>query len=500
MTIPDALRQQAAAAPERPFVVTDHGSYAYGLMAAAVDGFAGELRRRGVSPGSHVALVAGNSAAYLVVWLGINRAGAVAVMLNTQSTGEGLRYLLAQCDAELIVTDRDWVAARGHELDEAQRSLPRILIEDEAAFIEAAAAMPAGGVAVHPSNPATIMYTSGTTGLPKGVVNSHAAYMAAGRQTAAMLGLTPDDRCMLVLPLFHANPQMYGVMSALHVGSALILRERFSASAFFDDARRFAATGFTFVGTILSILAARHPTAIRDHHLRFCLGGGAPTKIWQAVEERFGILVHELYGMTEIGGWVSANTVAHRRVGSCGRSRPDMEVRIVDEDDCELGPDHQGEIVVRPREPDVILSGYYKQPDKMVEACRNLWFHTGDRGSLDSDGYLYFHGRIKELIRRGGEMISPVEIETILRKMPGIDDCAVVGVDDDILGQEVKVVAVSSASDVAHRAVREYLAALLPGYMLPRYVEFVDVIPKTETEKIQRHRIAYLDARVHDVS
>jgi crotonobetaine/carnitine-CoA ligase len=315
-----------------------------------------------------------------------------------------------------------------------------------------------------------------------------------------MLELTPDDRCMLVLPLFHANPQMYGVMSALHVGSTLILRERFSASAFFDDARRFAATGFTFVGTILSILAARHPHTVGDHTLRFCLGGGAPTKIWQEVEERFGIPVHELYGMTEIGGWVTANTISHRRLGSCGRSRPDMEVKIVDEDDRELGSDRQGEIVVRPREPDVILSGYYKQPDKMVEACRNLWFHTGDRGSLDADGYLYFHGRIKELIRRGGEMISPVEIETTLRKMPGIEDCAVVGVDDDILGQEVKVVAVASASDVTHRGVRDYLAEFLPGYMLPRYVEFLDTIPKTETEKIQRHRIAYLDSRVHDVS
>lgn len=501
MTVPGLLAARAAATPDRVFAFTDHGRYTFAQLDAAARGFAGELYRHGVRPGAHVAIVAGNSAAYLAAWFAINFAGAVAATLNTETLGEGLRYLLAQSDASVIVADRRWVDARADDLDAAQRALPMLVIENEAAFMRWACALPPfDGLPIKGSDPATIMYTSGTTGLPKGVVNSHAAYVAAGRHTVAMLDLRAQDRCMVVLPLFHANPQMYAVLPALHVGSALVLRERFSASAFFADARRFAATGFTFVGTVLSILAARHAGSVRDHALRFCLGGGAPLKVWQEVEGRFGVAVHELYGMTEIGGWVTANTVAHRRLGSCGRARPDMEVAIVDADDRLLGPGEEGEIVVRPREADVILSGYHKQPDKMVEACRNLWFHTGDRGAIDRDGYLFFRGRIKELIRRGGEMVSPVEIETHLRRMPGVEDCAVVGVEDAMLGQEIKAVVVLRAGGaIAPGAIRDYLGPRLPRFMLPRYVEFVSSIPKTETEKVQRHKIAYLDMRVHDL-
>jgi carnitine-CoA ligase len=501
LTIPLLLRQRAAEAPRSPFIVNDRGSFSFERIDAAVDGFAGKLSSLGVRAGSHVAIAAGNSAGYLVAWIGINRAGGVAVTLNVQAMGESLRYMINQCEVTHIVADEAWMASHARYLDDRQRALPTVLIGDEVEFVDSAASgeKPTQVAEVKSSDPATIMFTSGTTGLPKGVVNCHAAYEAVGRHTADMLALTSDDRCMVVLPLFHANPQMYAVMSALHVGSALILRERFSASAFFEDARKFAATGFTFVGTILSVLASRHSGTVSNHALRFGVGGGAPIRVWRDFEERFNVTVQELYGMTEIGGWVTGNTVSDRRIGTCGRSRPDMEVIIVDENDHELGPGVPGEIVVRPREPGVILLGYYRQPDLMLEACRNLWFHTGDRGSLDEEGYLYFLGRIKELIRRGGEMVSPVEIETALRKMPGIEDCAVVGVDDEILGQEIKAVVVAREAQVPPEAVRDFLSKLVPAYMLPRYVEFVEAVPKTETEKIQRHKIVYIDARVHDL-
>src|SRR5690606_3087355 len=211
---------------------------------------------------------------------------------------------------------------------------------------------PAEPVAVLPHEPSTIMYTSGTTGLPKGVVNSHNAYLATGRATVQALGITAQDRIMVFLPLFHVNPQMYAVMSALTVGAALILLPRFSASSFFDDAIRLGATGCTFVGTVLSILVARHAGERRDHRIRFLFGGGAPTPVGQAVEARVGIPVHEVYGVTAVGGWTTGSTVAAKRFGRCGQPRPDLEGRVGDADDRPLPAGAVGEIVVRRREPD----------------------------------------------------------------------------------------------------------------------------------------------------
>lgn len=202
--------------------------------------------------------------------------------------------------------------------------------------------------------------------------------------------------------------------------------------------------------------------------------------------------------MTETGGWSTANTVTVARFGSCGQTRPDLDIRVVGADERPLPPGEKGEIVVRPLQPDVMLMGYWRQPEQMLAACRNLWFHTGDLGSFDGDGFLFYHGRIKELIRRNGEMISPAEIETALSRMPGVADCAVVAVPDPIAGDEIKAVVVS-AGRIQPADVRDFLAERLAPFLLPRYIEFVLSIPKTETEKIQRVKLQYLDTRVHDL-
>ena len=238
--ITDLLARNAAAHPGRAFVVTDLGSYSFGEIDDAARRYARRLELAGVGEGDHVSLIAGNHAGYLVSWFAINIAGAVAVTLNTQLTGEGLDYALTQSDSKLAIVDAAWLAARGIAAEGGAWGLPLIVLGgEEEIFAEAARWEPASPARLKPGAPATIMYTSGTTGLPKGVLNSHAAYLAAGRGMVDVLGLTPDDRCMVVLPLFHANPQMYAVMSALEVGSCLVLREKFSAGAFFEDAARF---------------------------------------------------------------------------------------------------------------------------------------------------------------------------------------------------------------------------------------------------------------------
>lgn len=497
--ITDLLALRAAEAPAKTFIVTSEGDYSFSRIDVAARRLASRLAAMGVGEGDHVALIADNCAAFVVAWFGICCRGAVAVTLNNQLVADGLRYSLDQCDAKLLIADRAWMDARAQHLDARQAALPRIVIDSDADFFAGLDGLEAAPpVRVGAERPCSILYTSGTTGLPKGVVNCHNAYVAAGEATARALNITAADRIMVYLPLFHVNPQMYGVMSAVVTGATIILLKRFSAASFFDDAIRFGATGCTFVGTVLSILVGRHTQERRDHGMRFCFGGGAPRDVWKTVESRYGIKVHEAYGMTEIGGWSSANTVSDSRFGSCGKPRADLDIRIFDKDDREAAPGQQGEIVVRPRVPDVILLGYYKKPEQMLEASRNFWFHTGDLGSFDADGYLFYHGRIKELIRRSGEMISPVEIETCLRRMPSVRDCAVVAVPDSIVGDEIKAVLVCDGA-VEPAAVRAFLKDLLPVYMLPRYVEFLDAIPKTETEKVQRNKLQYLNGSVHDV-
>ena len=497
--ITDLLSRHAAKSPNALCIVTREREYTYAEIYSAARRFATRLANEGVGRGSHVVLLASNGAAYIVAWLGICFQGAVAVTLNNQLIAEGLRYSLDQCDCSVLVVDMEWENSRAAHLDERQLGLPRLLIENDEAFFQCLDQFAEANPVVVPSSaPCTIMYTSGTTGLPKGVVNCHNAYIATGLATVEALHITPRDRVLVFLPLFHVNPQMYGVMSILTVGAALIVLARFSVTDFFDDAKRLGATGCTFVGTVLSILVARYEAERRDHGIRFFFGGGAPKPVWQAVEKRFGITVYEAYGMTEVGGWTAANTVDEYRFGSCGKPRSDLELRVVDAYDRTLPPGQPGEIVVRPRGPDTILLGYYNKPELMLESCRNLWFHSGDLGALDEDGYLFYLGRKKELIRKSGEMISPVEIETVLRRMPAVADCAVVAVPDSVAGDEIKAVIVAKSALDAD-TVHAFLLDKLARFMLPRYVEFIAAIPKTETEKIQRNKLQYLDSRVYDL-
>jgi crotonobetaine/carnitine-CoA ligase len=496
--ITDLLTENARQRPAKPFVVTADCSYSFGEIHSSSLRFAARLRSMGMVQGDHVALIASNSAAFLVCWFGISMVGAVAVTLSDELVGDGLQYSVAQSDSKLLVVDAAWLQKRSR-LEGALSTLPIVTLADDTAFFAELQGWPqAEPVNVASSSPCTILYTSGSTGLPKGVLNSHSAYEAAGHQTARTVDMKESDRILVFLPLYHANPQMFAVMAALSVGATLCVARKFSAGSFFDDAVRFRATCFTFVGTVLSILVARHQEARKDHGLRFAIGGGTPPEVWRAIHDRFGIRVHEGYGMTEIGCFVVCNTTTDYRLDTCGKSRSDMQVGIVDAHDRELGPGEQGEIVVRPRAPFVIMSGYYKQPDLTLQAMNNLWFHTGDRGSLDADGYLRFHGRLKELIRRGGEMISPVEIETKLRSMPGVLDCAVVGVADTVQGEEVKAIIVSEGLMDAG-AIVSFLADKVPRHMLPRYVEFLPAIPKTETQKIQRFKLQYVNSSVTDL-
>lgn len=457
------------------------------------------LRAKGIGRGDNVALLCGNRPAFLVAWFGLANIGAVTVSINTGLVGDGLRYQIAHCAVKAVIAERAILHAKAADLDGMFDEREVVAFDGEAdLFGELAGYAPDRPFQGEGSDPVSIIYTSGTTGPPKGVLNCHEAFLAAGRWMTRFLNIVEADRIMIFLPLFHTNPQLYGVMSALESGCSIAIRPKFSVSRFFQDARRFECTIFTYVGTVLSMLTSRVKTPCRDHTLTRCVGGGCPSETWRIMQERFGIDPYELYGMTEIGGWVTGNSTEHYRFGSCGRGRPDMCVRIVDTRDNFVATGTPGEIVVRPKRPYTMLLGYWNNPQATWDASCNFWFHTGDIGALDEDGYLYFRGRLKEIIRRGGENISPFEIEVALLEHPDILDAAVVGVPDPIYGEEIKAVVVPRKQfDAGDLPV--FLKSRIPANMVPRYVQFADRIPRTETQKIQRHHLRQNDTGTIDL-
>lgn len=497
--ITDHLYTHARTRPAQPFLLYEDLVLSYGHVAGCVSAFAAALHDRGVRAGERVGLLCGNRPEFLVCWFAIIELGAIAVPMNTGLVGGGLRHILAQSEARLLLAETALLEARRTDL--AQIDLPLGVLQIDETLLLAGSAGPderwrTEAVAAD-LDPACILYTSGTTGLPKGVVLPHRAYDAAGEDMLRSLDLKVSDRVLVFLPLFHANPQMYAVSAVLVVGATLVLRPRFSASRFFDDAIRYAATGFTFVGTVLSILEKQHPGTRHDHGLRWCVGGGAPARVWSEVERRFGIHVNELYGMTETGGWVSMNTAAATRRGSVGLPRVGVELTVRDERGAPVAAMVKGEITARSVRPGVFFTEYWNNPQATMDTLRGGWLYTGDRGYLDADGYLYFDGRVKELIRRGGEMIAPTEVEQQLLKHAAVADCAVVGVPDEIMGEEVKAYIVASV-EVAPVELREFLRNRVPDYMIPRFFAFVAAIPKTETQKIRRQDLAGLSVETVD--
>jgi len=496
--ITDRLYDLAAHMPDAPFVFYKEDVISFSQMADMVSAQAAALSAAGVKEGQNVAMLCSNRPGFLVTWFALTELGAVTVPLNTGLVGEGLRYSLEQSDAVMLLIEPALAETKRDDLAALSPTLPCRAIDEaiETIPLQEVARMRRGTGAPDALN--MILYTSGTTGLPKGAMIPNGAFELAGDDMRDSLSLTPQDRIMVFLPLFHANPQMYAVASTLATGASMVLIERFSASDFLPAARHYGATGFTFVGTVLGILDKRHPEINQDHSLRFGVGGGASPVIWKNIEEKFGTRLFELYGMTETGGWVTMNTADSYRFGSVGRPRKGVTIRVVDDARTEVAAGEKGEITARSSRSNLFFSGYWKKPEVTAEIMAGDWLNTGDRGWKDEDGFLYFDSRLKELIRRSGEMISPVEIELQLLKHPAVQDCAVIGIPDDLLGEEIKAFVVL-AKTVKAQELASFLTGKIPIALQPRYFAFIDAIPKTETEKIKRHELMHNNRNVIDL-
>ncbi|HBE81843.1 MAG TPA: AMP-dependent synthetase, partial [Blastocatellia bacterium] len=349
-----------------------------------------------------------------------------------------------------------------------------------------------------PDDEAIIIYTSGTTGKPKGCLLTHGNLIANARQISGWMGFGPDDRLLSVMPLFHMNAVSVTTISALYAGGSTVISPKFSASRFWEIIEKYQITSFGSVATMLSMLLERkddsRTLAGSPRSLRFAMCGSAPVpaEVMKRFEETFGVLVVEGYGLSESTCRSTFNPPNEkRRPGSCGMPIGN-EMRVVDEEDNEVPDGTLGEIVLRGPN---IFKGYFKNPDATERAFAGGWFHTGDIGYRDPDGFFYIADRKTDMIIRGGENIYPREIDDLLYTHPAIAHAAVIGVPDELYGEEVTAfVVLKDADSVTETEIVDFCKQHLADFKCPKTVHFVDDIPKGPTGKLLKRELAKLFA------
>lgn len=477
------------------------GDLSYEELDRITDRVAAGLCAAGIQKGDRVACLIGNRPEFPLLWFGAAKARAVFVPLNTALYGDLLRYELADSGPKAVVVERSLYAQ--YERVAGWGGDPTVWVIDPAngdtptsdgvlPFSELRDSRETAPTdSPEPWEPASILYTSGTTGPPKGAVLPHRRLVNTPREVGRRAELLPDSVLFTSLPLYHCNAQEKTTLVALLNDLTAAFDDRFHASTFWETAARFHATHAALLTTMITVLYKQpeRPTD-RTHGVRVATASGTPLPIWREFESRFGIRIIESYGMTECGCTTLMNPPGAGRTGSVGLPLGFVEAQIVDERDRPVPAGTGGELVVRPREPFTMFSEYYGKPEKTVEAWRNLWFHTGDLLKQDEGGYYYFIDRKGDVIRRRGENLAPYDVETVLNQHPAVFESVVVGVPSELGEEDVKAfIQLKPGGRAPPEELFRFAAARLPYFMVPRYLEFVEEIPKTANQKAQRYRL-----------
>jgi carnitine-CoA ligase len=491
------VRRKAAKNGDRVALRFEGRDLSYRDLDRESDRIANGLAAAGLAPGDRVAALLFNTPEFPLLWFALAKRRLVLVPLNTGLKGEILRYELADCAPAALVVDarlwepyapfrdglkiaREWIV--GTAGPNVPSSVPRF---DRLATDRPATALDAP----RPHEPAAILYTSGTTGPPKGAVIPHEKPIATAREIALRSRLEPDSVLFTALPLFHCNAQEMTTLVALLYDLTAAYDERFHASTFWEVAARFNATHVSLLIAMINVLFKQPAKETDRHHIvRTALTAGTTRAVWPDFEQRFGLTIVELYGMTECGCTTLMNPPDRIRVGSIGTPLAFVEADVVDDDDHSVPDGTRGELIVRPRAPFTMFLGYLGKPEKTVEAWRNLWFHTGDYVTRDADGYYYFVDRKKDVIRRRGENLAPYDVESVLNRHPAVFESVVVGVPSPLGEEDVKAfVLLKPGAAATPKELFEFCVAQLPFFMVPKYLEFLDEIPKTANQKAQRY-------------
>lgn len=502
-TVYKLLREKANQHPDKLFLLFKEKKYTYKEILNKTNQTARLLIRSGVNKGDRVSVFIDNCPEFYFLWYGCAAIGAILVPLNTASTAHELEYFLSHSESKLLIIDEQYLSDK---LEQVIHSSPvkqvfvlnhRRLQHKYSDFLSEASKQNVDectGIEVEPQDVCCIMYTSGTTAKPKGVLITHHNYIFAGETSVRNQWLTPEDRYLIFLPLFHANSQYYTSMASLCVGATIVLLPRFSASTFWNDVQYYKPTVSSFVATVIKILLHRPVSnAERHNSLRQAGYGLFVTKEeLERFEKRFNMKLFQWYGMTES---ITTNIVTplfdKRRydqttnIVALGKPSLGQEVKIIDENDNEVPCGKVGQIIIKSPS---LMKGYYKNQTATQETLRDGWLYTGDNGYKNEEGYIWFVDRNKDIIKRAGENISSLEIENVLNDHPFVEDSAVISVPDQMREEAVKAfIKLLPGKYLSVEELREYCKERLSYFKVPQYYEFVDEFPRTSIGKIQKN-------------
>ena len=501
--LPDIFRTRAEVDGDRVFLRMVGGAAStYAQSYRASSAIANGLVALSVVPGECVVIMAANALDSVHTWLAINLMGGTEVAINTGYRGRPLEHVLQNSQAKIAFIEPELIA-RLVEIAGSLSHLQTLVVYGSG---EVPAGLPwkvvrfADVASASPSPPsraaqrheiASVVYTSGTTGPSKGVMMPFGQISLFARFGVEGAQLTADDIWYCFIPLFHVAGKHIAILGTMMTGGQAVLDTQFSADTFLATVRAYGITVALIHGPLVEMVYKLPPTPQdANNTLTRIIASPFPAKIALDFEKRFGVRGIETWGMTEVTVPIWQPLDEPMRVGSCGKLRQDyFELRILDPDtDAEMPTGQTGELALRPRYPFTIMQGYLRMPEATISTWRNLWFHTGDLGYIDETGYVYFVDRATERIRRRAENISSYEIEACALEHDEVAECAAVGVPSEFDGDDdVKLYVIRrDASKLSPEDLIRSLAAKLPHFMVPRYIEFTGALPRTPTGKLQK--------------
>lgn len=497
--IGELLELRARESPDKTFLFSeaDGRQFTYAEFDGAVDATARLLSSQGISKGGVVSLLMPNCAEYIIAYFACWKLGALAGPVNSLLKEHETAFVMNNSEAKAVLVSSEFL----ERIERIRGALPHlksvIRFDNEAEATSAFAGISTRNLSlsdIDRDDAAIIIYTSGTTGKPKGCLLTHGNVIANARQISQWLNFTQRDRLLTIMPLFHMNAVSVTTMSALSAGGSTVISPKFSASKFWKLISDYEITSFGSVATMLSMLLSTYPDGVleglKTSQLRFAMCGSAPVpaEVIKKFEETFNCPVVEGYGLSESTCRSTFNPPdERRRPGSCGLPIGN-EMKVFDDDDNDVPDGELGEIVLRGEN---ILKGYYKNPEATANAFRNGWFHTGDIGYRDPEGFFYIVDRKSDMIIRGGENIYPREIDEVLYQHPAVAAAATIGIHDVLYGEEVAAfVVLKDGLKVSEEELVSYCTARLADYKCPKFIRIVQDIPKGPTGKLLKRELA----------